>query len=87
VDRWPEEEYTFLSLFEALIEVLKETREFCQYMGGIDEKFSSQPGGYWEQQKCLHFLVSGVGRFVRKSLSLGRNHFRLRYYRELVIIK
>ena len=78
VDRWPEEEYAFRNLFEALMDVPKEAKGFCEYIGRPNEKFSPQPDGYWEQQKCLHHLVSEVGGFVRKSSSLDRNRFKLR---------
>jgi hypothetical protein len=87
VNCWPEKDYAFRKLFEALIDIPKQMRGFCQYMGRANEEFSSQPDGYLEQQKCLHFLVSEVGIFVRKSLSLDRNRFRLRYCQELIIVK
>ena len=86
VNNWPKTEYAFCQLFEALIDIPKQTRGFCGYMGGIDEKFAQQLDGYWEQQKCLHCLISEVGEYVRRSLSLDRSHFKLRYYRELRLL-
>ncbi|KAI9764399.1 MAG: hypothetical protein M1839_005901 [Geoglossum umbratile] len=81
------EEYRFCKLFEALIDIPRQPRGFCEYMGRMNEKFSSQPDGYWKQQKCLHLLVSEVGGFMRKSLSLDRNHFKLQYCQELITVK
>jgi hypothetical protein len=91
VYRWPREreEYRFRKLFEALIDIPQQPRGLCESMGRMNEKFSSQPDEYWEQemQQCLHFLVLEVGGFVHKSLSLDRNRFKLQYCQELTTIK
>jgi hypothetical protein len=76
MDRWPEEEYIFHKLFKTLLDIPKQTRGFCDYLQRMDEKFSSQPDGYWEQQKCLHLLVWDVGVFVHDNPSLDRSLFK-----------